>query len=128
MAIKNLVLFTCDQNRVTHNTLIHCQLDWQTLIDIDIVFSDSNTLPMLFMSEKIKTIFILIYTPKGQKDMKRRIAGVPMECDEGEVKGIAAQMANDVGIKMQWHSPEEFRKILPIDKAQREAIKQMLRS
>ena len=128
MAIKNLVLFTCDQNRVTHNALIHCQLDWQTLIDIDIVFSDSNTLPMLFMSEKIKTIFILIYTPKGQKDMKRRIAGVPMECDEGEVKGIAAQMANDVGIKMQWHSPEEFRKILPIDKAQREAIKQMLRS
>jgi hypothetical protein len=123
--MKTFVMFVVNQNSTTHYPMVVSKVDWQMLCEVDFQFKDSSTLEMLFKAPECKTIVVMIYVEKGSKNARRRIGGFMQELNESQIKEQTSAMANSVGVDMTWHSRDEYLKILPMDKAQRELIRSM---
>lgn len=121
--MKNFVMFVVNQNRETHYPMVVCKIDWPSLCEVDFQFKDSSTLETLFKTPEVKTIVVMIYVEKGSKNARRRIGGFMQELDGSQIKEQTSAMAQSVGVNMTFHTKDEYLKILPMDKAQRDMIR-----
>jgi hypothetical protein len=102
--------------------MIRCELKFEELCKIDNAFSESHNLKLLFESKEVRTIVIMMCIEKNSRDQTRKIFGFYSTPDEENLKQIIGKEADNFGVTITWHTKEEYKKILPINKDQRDFI------
>lgn len=121
---KRTVLFSCDLNAVTHMPAFWEDLSYEEICAKDIFFCDSEHLKEFYAREDIGAIFIMLFVLKDSKELRRRIGAVS-EKNPSEIfmKNMMSEMMASVGVKADFHSPDEFKKIIPMDDENRAFLK-----
>lgn len=126
--MKKIYIMHIDQNEVKHLPLVFFDSTYDDLCSFEKDFKKSKGLKDCFENPEVKEIVITIYRPKNQDELRRNIAGVKEEMTMETLKAVCSQIANRLQIHLTWHTNAEFRKITPMNKADRDFLKSMIGS
>lgn len=128
--MKQVVLFVCDENQNTHYPAMIFEASYADLCRLEPDFKNSSGLPLLFSEPSIAVVFILLFTRKGNSQVQRRLAAMPGQknLSDQEIKDFMIQLTSDLEVNLTFHSRNEFRKIIPHKKEDRDLLSRLMKA